>query len=309
MAALVMERSGEMEVFARVVRDGGFSAAGRSLGLTPSAVSKLVARLEARLGTRLLTRSTRVVALTEEGDAYFQAAQRVLKALDDAEYATTTGAARGHLSITSSVPVGTLFVAPALSGFLQQHPELTVELGFTDDIVNLITQKADVAIRVGDLADSSLMARKLAASRRVVVASPAYLRRRGTPKTPDALEHHDCLRFSFHRPGRGWPFVRGGQGFEQAIAGSLLVNNGETMKQMVLAGAGIARLGRFHVAREIARGELVELLAAFNPGDLESINAVYVGGEHVPARIRAFVGHMAAWFAQHFPAEAKRKAK
>lgn len=297
MASVIMDRSGEMEVFCRVVQEGGFTAAARTLDLTPSAVSKLVARLEDRLGTRLFLRSTRVVELTEEGRAYFEAAQRALKALDDAESGAGMAGVRGSLSISASVPFGTMFVAPALPSFLIRHPHLTADLSITDDIVNLHRQKADVAIRVGELPDSSLTARKIAQSPRVLVASPEYLARCGVPKKPEDLESHNCLRFNFHRPGRGWPFRRQGTVFEQALSGNLLVNNGETMKQMVLAGAGIARLGRFHVASEIASGALAELLSGFNPGDLEPVYAVYVGGGPLPGRIRAFVDHMAAWMA------------
>lgn len=301
MSELWMERSGEMEVFARVVQEGSFSAAARALGQTPSSISKLVARLEARLGVRLLLRSTRVIRLTLEGQAYLEAAQRALRALNEAEQAVTAGAVRGMLSITSSVPVGTMFVAPALPSFLAAYPHVTVDFSVTDDMVNLLTQKADVAIRVGPLADSSLTAKKLSESPRVVVASPDYLKRKGIPATPAALEGHDCIRFNFWRPGRGWPFEQDGLSFEQPVCGSLLVNNGQTAKQMALAGAGLARLGKFHVAAELERGELVEVLTAFHASDIEPINAVYVGGEHVPSRIRAFVQHMARWMAAKMP--------
>lgn len=301
MSELWMERSGEMEVFARVVQEGSFSAAARALGLTPSAISKLVARLEARLGVRLLLRSTRVIRLTLEGQAYLEAAQRALRALNEAELAVTAGSVRGTLSVTSSVPVGTMFVGPALPSFLAAYPHVTVDFSITDDMVNLLTQKADVAIRVGPLADSSLTAKKLGASPRVVVASPEYLKRKGVPAAPADLERHDCIRFNFWRPGRGWPFEHDGMSFEQPISGSLLVNNGETAKHMALAGAGLARLGKFHVAEELARGELVEVLATFNARDIEPINAVYVGGEHVPSRLRAFVQHMANWMAAKMP--------
>ncbi|GAA0538444.1 DNA-binding transcriptional LysR family regulator [Rhizomicrobium palustre] len=300
MSELWMERSGEMEVFARVVQEGSFSAAARALGQTPSSISKLVARLEARLGVRLLLRSTRVIRLTLEGQAYLEAAQRALRALNEAEQAVTAGV-RGTLSVTSSVPVGTMFVAPALPSFLSAYPQVTVDFSVTDDMVNLLTQKADVAIRVGPLADSSLTAKKLSESPRVVVASPEYLKRKGIPATPAALEGHDCIRFNFWRPGRGWPFEQDGLSFEQPISGSLLVNNGQTAKQMALAGAGLARLGKFHVAEELRRGDLVEVLAAFNARDIEPINAVYVGGEHVPSRIRAFVQHMTRWMGEKMP--------
>jgi DNA-binding transcriptional LysR family regulator len=298
MSRILMERSGEMEVFVRVVQEGGFSAAARTLDLTPSAVSKLIARLEARLGSRLLMRTTRALTLTDEGRLYLAASMRVLQELNDADQAVGSGALRGRLAVNASVPFGTHFVSPALPGFLARHPDLIVDLSFTDDIVNLLAQKADVAFRMGTLPDSALVARKLGQSRRVVCAAPGYLARKGTPRSPRELQHHDCLTFNFRRSRIGWPFREAGRPLEIPVAGSLQVNNGETMRQMVLAGVGIARLGLWHVAADIERGALVALLEDFNPEDLEYVSAVYVGGGLVPRRVRAFIDFMASMVAK-----------
>ena len=292
MPRILMERSGEMEVFARVVREGGFSAAARSLDLTPSAVSKLIARLEVRLGTRLLMRTTRALTLTPEGEAYHEAALRILQDLNDADREVCGGAVRGRLRVNATIPFGSMFVAPALPAFIARHPELIIDLSLTDGIVDLVAERADVAIRTGNLPDSGLIARKLGQSRRVVCAAPAYLERRGRPETPADLERHDCLTFNFRPTRPSWPFRRQGRDIAQPVTGSLVVNNGETMKQLALAGAGIARVGLFHVATEVEAGRLVLLLEDHDPGDVELIHAVYVGGGPLPHRVRAFVDYM-----------------
>lgn len=294
MPRIAMERSGEMEVFARVVQEGGFSAAARTLDLTPSAVSKLIARLEARLGVRLLVRTTRALSLTDEGEAYHRAAMRVLHEMNQAEQQASGGAVRGRLRVSASVPFGTMFVAPAVTRFLAQHPQVTVDLSLTDDVVDLLAQRTDVAIRTGTLPDSALVARRLGQSRLVVCASPDYLARYGVPRRPEDLADHDCLTFNFRRAPAAWPFRRDGDMIEQPVSGSLQLNNGETMRQMALAGAGVARLGLFHVAEHIAAGRLVALLEADNPGDLENISAIYVGGGMVPHRVRMFIDHLVA---------------
>jgi DNA-binding transcriptional LysR family regulator len=288
-----MERSGEMEVFARVVQEGAFSAAARSLELSPSAVSKLIARLEERLGARLLTRTTRALTLTEEGEAYYRSVQRILQALDDADQQVAGGALRGRLRINASIPFGTMYIAPLIPDFLALHQALSIDLSLTDDVIDLMAQRADVAIRMGSLPDSGLIARKLAESRRVICAAPSYLARKGTPQTPTDLRHHDCVTFNFKRLQSSWPFRADGRDFELSVAGNLQVNNGETMRQMALRGAGIARLGQFHVADDIRAGALVPILETYNPGDLELISAVYVGGGQLPQRVRSFIDYLA----------------
>jgi DNA-binding transcriptional LysR family regulator len=292
MPRVLMERSGEMEVFARVVEKGGFSAAARSLGLTPSAVSKLISRLEQRLGTRLLLRTTRALTLTEEGAAYHRASLRILQELNEADHAVATGMARGRIRVNASLPFGTVFVATSIAGFVQRYPNLSLDLSFTDEVVNLLEEKADVAIRVGNLPDSALKARKLAQSRLVVCAAPSYLKRNGIPQTPADLQNHNCLTFNFRRSRSGWPFRQKRRDFEQVVTGNVQVNNGETMRQIVLEGAGIARLGLWHVAGAIKSGAIVPLLEEFNPGDLEMIHAVYLGGGNLPGSVRAFIDHM-----------------
>ncbi|MDF7777309.1 LysR family transcriptional regulator [Sphingomonas sp. AOB5] len=294
MARILMERSGEMEVFARVISEGGFSAAARSLDLTPSAVSKLISRLEARLGARLLVRTTRALALTEEGEAYHRAAIAILQELDEADRAAAGGAARGRLRISAPLPFGTMFVAPAILPFLEANPQVQVDLNLTDDVIDLLAERTDVAIRSGNLPDSSLIARRLGQSRIVICASPDYLARRGTPRRPADLAAHDCVTFNFRRMRPTWPFRCDGRDLEQPVSGNLMVNNGETLRQMALAGAGIARIGLFHLAEDIAAGRLVVLLEDYNPGHLETISAVHIGGGPVPVRVRAFIDHMVA---------------
>ncbi|ATE65566.1 LysR family transcriptional regulator [Rhizorhabdus dicambivorans] len=298
MSRIQMERSGEMEVFARVVQEGGFSAAARTLDLTPSAVSKLIARLEDRLGARLLLRTTRALTLTEEGEAYHHAALRILRDIDDADQQIGGGTVRGRLRVSASIPFGRMYVAPAIPAFLERHPGLRVDFSLTDDVIDLLAQRTDIAIRMGTLPDSNLIARKLGESRRIVCAAPAYLERCGVPRTPRDLESHECLSFTFRRDRPSWPFRVDGRDVQQPVSGRLLVNNGDTLRQMAIEGVGIARTGQFHVVEHIAAGRLVPLLEDYNPGDLEPIHAVYTAGGPVPHRVRAFIDHLTETFAQ-----------
>jgi DNA-binding transcriptional LysR family regulator len=294
MARMDINRSGEMEVFVRVVDLGGFSAAARALRMTPSAVSKLIARLETRLGARLVNRSTRKLQLTPEGSAFHDRAVRVLADLDEAERSAAAGAApRGRLRVNTNVPFGTHYLIPLLPGFLERHPEVTVEVTLTDTVVDLLEDRADVAIRVGPLKSSQLVARKLGESRMMLVASPAYLTAHGTPQTPGDLARHNLLGFSFARQSNGWPF-RDADGSASAVVptGNALVSDGESMRLLVLTGLGISRLSLFHIGPDVEAGRLVPVLEAYNPGDTESIHAVYVGGGHLPARVRAFLDYL-----------------
>ena len=294
MARMDINRSGEMEVFVRVVDLGGFSAAARALRMTPSAVSKLIARLETRLGARLVNRSTRKLQLTPEGSAFYDRAVRVLADLDEAERSAAAGASpRGRLRVNTNVPFGTHYLIPLLPGFLERHPEVTVEVTLTDTVVDLLEDRADVAIRVGPLKSSQLVARKLGESRMMLVASPAYLSARGTPQTPGDLARHNLLGFSFARQSNGWPF-RDADGSASAVVptGNALVSDGESMRLLVLTGLGISRLSLFHIGPDVEAGRLVPVLEAYNPGDTESIHAVYVGGGHLPARVRAFLDYL-----------------
>ncbi|MER8476978.1 LysR family transcriptional regulator [Mesorhizobium sp. M1163] len=296
MARPDINRSGEIEVFVRVVEAGSFSAAARALRMTPSAVSKLIARLEGRLGARLVIRSTRKLRLTPEGAAFFDSGVRILADMAVAEREAAAGAApRGRLRINSYVPFGQHRLIPLLPRFLERYPEISVDLVLTDSVIDLMEERADVAIRAGPLGESRLVARKLGQSRVVVVAAPSYLEARGTPKTPADLDRHNRMGFCFVRHVEGWPFVdAAGKPITISIVGNTLVSDGEAMRLMALSGAGIARLARWHVEADIAAGRLLPLLEEFNPGDEELTHAVYVGqGKHLPARVRAILDFLA----------------
>jgi DNA-binding transcriptional LysR family regulator len=294
MSRLDVNRSGEMEVFTRVVELGGFSTAARAFRMTPSAVSKLVARLEGRLGVRLINRSTRKLQLTPEGSAFYERALRILDEISAAEREAAIGATpSGLLRVNTSVPFGLRLLLPLLPDFAKRYPDIKVEVVLTDLVVDLLEERADVAIRVGLMRESRLLARKLGESRMVVVASPGYLKERGTPKTPDDLAHHNLLRFGFAKWENGWPFKIGGETVAVMPSGNALVSDGEAMQHLAVAGMGLARLARFHVEADIAAGRLVPVLEAFNPGDIEPIHAVFVGhGGQLPARVRAFLDYL-----------------
>ncbi|WP_297511407.1 LysR family transcriptional regulator [uncultured Caulobacter sp.] len=291
-----INRSGEMEVFARVVEEGGFSAAARSLSMTPSAVSKLVARLEARLGARLVARSTRKLQLTAEGLTFHERALRVLADLDEAERSVAACAVpRGRLRINSNVPFGLHHLLPLVPRFRAAHPEVQVDVTLTDEVVDLLEERAELAIRVGPLRPSQLVARKLGDSRMVLVASPDYLARRGAPAHPDALASHELVVFNFARHCDQWPFLEAGRRTSRPVHGTAMVGDGESARRLALAGMGITRLSMFHIAPDIAAGRLVPVLEAFNPGDVEALSVVYVGhAGPLPARVRAFIDFLAA---------------
>lgn len=289
------DRARALELFAAVVHHGSFSGAGRALDMSPSAVSRAVDRIEARLGVRLLLRSTRALSLTAEGQAYLLAARRILADLDDAEQQIADqGAPRGRLRLSAALSHGRLCVVPLLGDFAALYPHILIDIALTDMLVDVAGGEADVAIRFGPLSDSSLTARKLGETRRVIVASPDYLAAHGTPQVPEDLHRFNCLNFNFRRVEPVWPFRREGRDFALSVKGSFEANNGETLGQLAAAGVGIARVGSFSVAPEIAAGRLVPILEAFNPGDVEQIHAVFVGGASTPARVRVFVDFLAA---------------
>jgi DNA-binding transcriptional LysR family regulator len=283
-------RAAEMEVFVRIVDLGGFTPAARDLGLTPSAVSKLVSRLEARLHARLLNRSTRQLQLTPEGRAFY-----VLADMDEAERAAAAGARPlGHLSVNSNIPFGMRHVLPLIPEFLARYPDVTIDLVLSDTVVDLMQARADVAIRVGPLEPSTLIARKLGSSRMVVVGSPDYLARRGTPRAPADLLRHAGVGWTFPRLIGGWPFKVGDVVETVSPPPVARASDGDVARLLTLGGVGLARLARFHVDPDIAEGTLVPVLEDLNPGDREDIHAIYQGLRGpLPARVRAFIDFLA----------------
>jgi len=290
-----VNRSGEMEVFVRAVELGGFSLAARALRMTPSAVSKLVARLERRLGARLINRSTRKLLLTAEGQAFLERAHRVLADLDEAERAVTAGAVpRGLVRVNCNVPFGLHRLLPLVPRFTAAHPEVRLDIALTDQVIDLMDERADVAIRVGSMRPSQLIARKLGQSRMAVVAAPTYLARRGVPQTPYDLDAHNCIAFNFARHVDEWSFVVDGTDVSLPARGDVVASDGEILRRLALAGQGVTRLSLFHIRPDIKAGRLVPVLEAYNPGDVEEVNVVYVGhGGRLPARVRALIDFLA----------------
>jgi DNA-binding transcriptional LysR family regulator len=296
MARPDINRAAEMEVFVRIVDLGGFTAAARACALSPSGVSKLVTRLETRLGARLLNRTTRRLSLTPEGQAFYARAARILSEINEAEREAAAGAApRGHLRVNSNIPFGMRYIMPLVPEFLASHPEITLDVVLSDTVIDLLEERADVAIRIGPLRDSSLMIRKLGSSRMVVVAAPDYLARYGTPCDPGELAVHKGIGWTFTRSIGGWPFRIGSRIEERLPPAAARASDGDVARMLVIGGIGLARLARFHVGPDIASGTLVPVLEDFNPGDCEDIHAVYLGGASpLPARVRAFVDFLAA---------------
>lgn len=295
MARLEVNRSGEMEVFVKVVEQGGFSAAARAFRMTPSAVSKLVARLEARLGARLFNRSTRRLQLTPEGCAFFERSVRLLADLDEAERcAGASETPAGRLRVNVSVPVGMHVLLPLMPEFLERHPGVSLDIDLTDQVVDLLEERTDIAIRSGPLKSSRMVARKLGETRMTIVGAPSYLRRRGVPGSLKDLESHDRLGFGYVRAVEGWPLMDGDRRIVVPTIGSARVSNGDALRALAVDGMGLARLAAFLVEADIAAGRLKPVLDEFNPGDMEEIHAVYLGqGGLMSARVRAFLDFLA----------------
>ncbi|MFK0161610.1 LysR family transcriptional regulator [Rhizobium sp. NPDC090279] len=286
-----INRSGEMEVFVRAVELGGFTAAAKACRMTPSAVSKLVARLEKRLGARLINRSTRRLQLTPEGCTFFERSVAILADIAEAERHASAGEqVAGHIRINTSGSFGNHVLAPLVPTFMALYPDVSLEVFHTDRVVDLMEERADVAIRTGPLKSSRLTARKLGTTRKMIVASPDYLRRHGEPRSAAELEKHCRIGFAYSRAIEGWPLRLGSETRTIPVARSLQAGDGEAMRHLALAGAGMARLAAFTIKSDVEAGRLRPVLEDLNPGDVEEFYAVYIGqGGPLPARVRALL--------------------
>ncbi len=287
-------RAGEMAAFVEVLERGSFSAAARALGMTPSALSKLVARLEARLGARLLHRSTRRLEPTAEGRQFHQASVRVLADMDEAERGVAAVAApRGRVGINTSPAFAAHLLLPLIPKLLARHPGLELDISLTDRVVDLIDARADIAIRWGRLPDSDLVARRLGETAQAIVGSPGYVGRRH-PRTPADLARYRLLDFSYRASASSWPFRIGRRIVEVPVRGALRASDGEALRQLAIAGAGLARLSRYQVEGDIRAGRLVAVLEHCNPRDLAPVHAVYLGRPgRLPSRVRAVLDFLA----------------
>ncbi|MBR0672540.1 LysR family transcriptional regulator [Neoroseomonas soli] len=291
-----MGQSDEMAAFLRIVERGGFSAAARGSPLTPSALSKLVQRLEARLGVRLLTRTTRRVALTPEGETYAARARDILALIEAAETEVTAGRGRprGHLRVNTSTAYARHRLIPLLPAFFAEYPDITLDLTIIDRPVDLVAEGVDVVLRTGVLEDSSLLARRIANGRRVICAAPDYLARRGTPLRPADLLTHDCIVLHGLARMTVWPFRDGDRIAALNVRGPVTSDSAEALRDMALAGLGIIRVSEFMVRDAIDDGRLVALLGAEHASEDVPVWAITAPGRHRMPRIRAFVDFVAA---------------
>lgn len=295
-----MDRLDDMTAFIRVVEDGNFSAAARSLHLTPSGVSKLIGRLEDRLGVRLIQRTTRRLALTAEGRTFYERCRDILAEIESLEQdvGTARSEPRGTLRVSLSNGFGLTQVVPLLPEFSALYPKVQITLIFQEHVVDLIAEGFDLAIRLGAIRDESLVARRLGEHRRVVCAAPSYLAAQGVPHGPEDLTRHDCMMFDAPEALNHWPFRwPDGRTGRVAIHGTFRSNNGEALYNLLLAGTGIANAADFLVKRDLLQGRLVPLLRDYAEPQPTPIHAVYPHRRHLPAKTRVFVDFLAERFA------------
>lgn len=279
-----------MQAFVTVADLKGFAPAARKLHLSPSGVTRLIASLENRLGARLLQRTTRSVTLTDAGARYLERARRILADVEEAEIAAEGERARpsGRLVVTAPVGFGRLHISPLMNAYLKRYRDVSAELRLEDRMVNLVEEGVDVAVRIGELADSWLVARNVGEMRRIVVASPAYLKARGEPKKPQDIATHDTIQFGASSGGVEWRFVESGNEVRLDFSPRLSTNSADAAIQYAEAGGGLARVLAYQAADAIKRGRLKIVLAKFERPPLP-IHVVYPTSRLLSAKVRSFV--------------------
>ena len=295
-----MDRLKQLESFVSVATRGSLTAAARAEGVAPAIMSRRIDALEERLGVKLLVRTTRRLALTHEGSAFLEDCQRLLADFANAEASVSAGGvkASGHLRVTAPAGFGRRHVAPLVPLFRERHPEVTVSLNLSDRVVDLATEGYDCAVRVGDFPDSSLVSLRLADNRRLCVATPAFLRRHGTPAHPNDLVRFDCLTLSSEASQtRGWAFRVDDEVLHLRPAGPLDCSDGQVLHDWCLQGRGIAWRSTWEVEADIAAGRLVEVLADF-AAPPNGIYAVVPQRKHLPLRVRLWIDHLREHFGQ-----------
>ncbi|WP_459659934.1 LysR family transcriptional regulator [Acinetobacter calcoaceticus] len=291
MSYFDINRSGELAIFIRVVELGSFSAVARACDMTPSAVSKLIARLEKRLGVRLLNRSTRQFQLTSEGCQFYEQGLQILSELAELEQSITANhTPKGRIRIHTSLSYWTHFLLPCISLFNQRYPQIELEAHLSDEVINLVEQRIDVAIRTGPLKSSNLVARSLGSTHKHYVCSPRYITQCGCPQHPDELSEHQLLDVSYQRQNKTWLFKKENQEITLVPTQVLRVNHGEAILQLALADAGIAQLNEFQVRKALEQKQLTKILEDWNINASEEFHAVWIGHDkYVPKRVRVFL--------------------
>ena len=292
---VILDSLNDIAVFVRVVDSGSFTAAAERLGISKSVVSKYVTRLEDRLGARLLNRTTRRLSLTEAGRVFYERSRKGLADIEDAqaEVSRLQGEPRGTLRLNAPMSFGILHVAPALPEFLNLHPDVTVDMNLDDRIVDMIEEGFDVSVRISELPDSSLVARRLGPCRHAIVAAPAYLERCGTPRTPEELRNHNIITYRYQESALEWHFLTpGNKPISVAVSGSLMMNNSLAVREALLEGVGITRTPTFVVGKDIQEGRLIPVLREYQILEV-TIFLVYPQRRHLSPKVRAFVDFMA----------------
>ncbi|HEX3114434.1 MAG TPA: LysR family transcriptional regulator [Bradyrhizobium sp.] len=285
-----MDRIDAMQAFVAVADLQGFAPAARKLGLSPSAVTRLIAALEDRLGARLLQRTTRKVALTDVGARYLERARRILGDVEEAEGSAQDERRRpsGRLVVSAPVGFGRLHVSPVISAYLNRYPEVSAELRLTDRMINLVEDGVDLAVRIGHLRDSTLVARHAGEMRRIVVASPGYVRECGEPKTPADIVSHQTIQFGATTGSPDWRFVENGREVRVTCAPRFTTNSADAAIQYAGQGGGLTRVLAYQAAEAIKAGRLKIVLAKFEQPALP-IHLVYPTSRLLSAKVRAFI--------------------
>lgn len=292
-----MDKLNSMKTFVEVVDSEGFTAAANKIGLSRAQVSKSVMQLEAHLGIRLLNRTTRQVSLTDTGRLYYERSKAILDEIDEIDNLASqqSSHARGTLTLAAPTSFGVLHLNNAIAGYLKQYPEVQISLSLNDRFVDVVSEGFDLAIRIAELEDSSLVARRIAPCKRVLVASPDYLQKHGKPKVPQDLTLHRCLVYSNDlRPG-SWTLGSGAGTETVRVNGPVCADNGDVLKDAAVAGLGVTLLPSFIVGPELRAGRLVQVLKAYQPCNI-SVYAVYPSRRYVPAKVRTFVDYLAGCF-------------
>lgn len=290
-----MDKLLALKMFVQAVDSKGFSSAARQLGLATSSVTRMIDALEAELGAVLLNRSTRQISLSDAGAAYYLKAREVLNAVADADASVTDRGElpAGHLRISVPVALGRRLIAPHIASLLKRYPQLVLDMTLSDDIVELLGERVDLAIRLGSAAAmDGVVSRPVGHFRRRVVASAEYLNTRGFPKHPMDLVQHECLRFSYGPKQQVWTFLKDGEATRVLIEGHFKSNNAEVLREVALAGGGVALLPDWLVDDDIGRGDLTSLFESFviNPNDASSaISALYLPNHRGSKRVNAFI--------------------
>lgn len=286
-----------MRTYVAAIAAGSFAGAAERLGMSPQLVSKYVGQLERRLGARLLNRTTRRISITEAGQAYYERCQDLLAEFDELEGAIRESAvaARGTLKINAPMSFGITHLARAAAEYQREQPDVAVDLTLDDRVIDVVSEGFDLAVRIGRLAESSLVARKLAPIRLVICGSPSYLSDRGVPETPDALSNHECLCYTYSSNHDHWYCERDGKQFDVRISGKISANNGDALRLAAIAGAGLIMQPTFMVDHDVREGRLQIVLQDYAIEEL-AVYAVYAHRQYLSAKVRTFVDFLSGYF-------------